>query len=275
MGSSVPSQRLSGADAAFLYLERNEIPLNIACVAIFDGAIPYDHFVANIDSKLDLIPRYRQIAVPPPLNIGLSHLGVRSGFRHPSAHPSRPTGSLRRRCRAGSAGRAVAQLQCWTAASRSGTSTWWKACRTGAGALIRGSITHWPTASPGAALLRIMLDPTPEGSPAIRKPRFHPPQLRSNVEHYSHRRNSPVPCTRARRTYWRRGLAFSTSLDESANRPVQNALQELSRPAARIGSIRRTVPFNRPCRASGRSAGRRCDFERSAGHSSAASGTTR
>src|SRR5438105_3858294 len=66
----VPSQRLSGADAAFLYLERKEIPLHIACVSIFDGAIPYDEFVANIDSKLHLIPRYRQIAVAPPFNIG-------------------------------------------------------------------------------------------------------------------------------------------------------------------------------------------------------------
>ena len=68
--SSVPSQRLSGADAAFLYLERKEIPLHIACVSVFEGAIPYDEFVANIDSKLHLIPRYRQIAVAPPFNIG-------------------------------------------------------------------------------------------------------------------------------------------------------------------------------------------------------------
>jgi len=29
-------QRLSGADAAFLYLERKEIPLHIACVCTFE-----------------------------------------------------------------------------------------------------------------------------------------------------------------------------------------------------------------------------------------------
>jgi hypothetical protein len=29
--------RLSGTDAAFLYLERKEIPLHIACVSVFDG----------------------------------------------------------------------------------------------------------------------------------------------------------------------------------------------------------------------------------------------
>ena len=66
----VLSRRLSGIDAAFLYLERKEIPLNIACVALFDGPIPFREFVANIDSKLDLIPRYRQLAVPPPFNLG-------------------------------------------------------------------------------------------------------------------------------------------------------------------------------------------------------------
>src|ERR1017187_3894233 len=66
----VLSRRLSGIDAAFLYLERKEIPLNIAAVAIFDGPIPFREFVANIDSKLDQIPRYRQVAVPPPFNLG-------------------------------------------------------------------------------------------------------------------------------------------------------------------------------------------------------------
>jgi diacylglycerol O-acyltransferase len=68
--TSALSRRLSGVDAAFLYLERKEIPLNIAAVGLFDGPIPFREFVANIDSKLDLVPRYRQVAVPPPLNLG-------------------------------------------------------------------------------------------------------------------------------------------------------------------------------------------------------------
>jgi len=66
----VVSRRLSGVDAAFLYLERKEIPLSIACVALFDGPIPFREFVANIESKLDLIPRYRQVVTPPPFNLG-------------------------------------------------------------------------------------------------------------------------------------------------------------------------------------------------------------
>jgi diacylglycerol O-acyltransferase / wax synthase len=64
------NRRLSAVDAAFLYLERKEIPLHIASVGIFDGPIPFDEFAASIDSKLDLLPRYRQVAVAPPLNLG-------------------------------------------------------------------------------------------------------------------------------------------------------------------------------------------------------------
>src|ERR1019366_4340785 len=39
---------LSNADAAFLYLERKEMPLAIACLTIFDGPIPFNEFVAKI-----------------------------------------------------------------------------------------------------------------------------------------------------------------------------------------------------------------------------------
>ncbi len=70
LNAPVHSGRLSGADAAFLYLERKEIPLHIASVSVFEDAVPFEEFVAAIDSKLHLIPRYRQIAVPPPFNIG-------------------------------------------------------------------------------------------------------------------------------------------------------------------------------------------------------------
>lgn len=64
-------RRLSSVDAAFLYLERPEIPLAIASVSVFDGPIPLKPFVASIERKLPLIPRYRQKVVMPPLDIGL------------------------------------------------------------------------------------------------------------------------------------------------------------------------------------------------------------
>ncbi len=65
-----PKRRLSGVDASFLYLERKEIPLHIAAVFIFERPIPFDSFVRNVSSKLHLLPRYRQVVTPAPMNIG-------------------------------------------------------------------------------------------------------------------------------------------------------------------------------------------------------------
>jgi WS/DGAT/MGAT family acyltransferase len=63
-------ERLSWGDALFLYLERAGMPLNIACVSIFEGDIPLDECRHFIESKLPLLPRYYQRAVTPPLNVG-------------------------------------------------------------------------------------------------------------------------------------------------------------------------------------------------------------
>src|SRR5581483_6973706 len=64
-------ERFSALDAVFLNFEHKEMPLHIGGVCIFDGVIPFDRFVATIESKLDLIPRYRQKVMRPLLNIGL------------------------------------------------------------------------------------------------------------------------------------------------------------------------------------------------------------
>jgi diacylglycerol O-acyltransferase len=61
---------MSSTDTAFLYIERKEIPLNIACVCIFEEPIPFPEFVRSIDSKLHLVPRYRQIVAAPPWGLG-------------------------------------------------------------------------------------------------------------------------------------------------------------------------------------------------------------
>jgi len=62
---------LSWGDALFLYLERPGMPLNIASVAVFDGAISLADCIEAVSSKLPLIPRFYQRVVIPPLNIGL------------------------------------------------------------------------------------------------------------------------------------------------------------------------------------------------------------
>ena len=70
MKRPVPSDSMSPADAAFLYLERKEIPLHIASVCVFDGPIPFQEFVASISAKLHRVPRYLQIPVVPAWSLG-------------------------------------------------------------------------------------------------------------------------------------------------------------------------------------------------------------
>lgn len=64
------SNRLSAQDASFLYYEREEAPLHIGSIGVFEGDVPYDKFVENVASKMHLIPRYMQRVIPAPFNIG-------------------------------------------------------------------------------------------------------------------------------------------------------------------------------------------------------------
>src|ERR1044071_8669108 len=64
------NNRLSGGDALFLHLEREGMPLNVASVSVFEGVIALKPCTRFIESKLPLIPRYRQRLVIPPFNIG-------------------------------------------------------------------------------------------------------------------------------------------------------------------------------------------------------------
>jgi diacylglycerol O-acyltransferase / wax synthase len=61
----------SFGDALFLYIEREGQPLNIAGVSVFEGEIKLKDCAAFIESKLPLIPRYRQRVVFPPFDLGL------------------------------------------------------------------------------------------------------------------------------------------------------------------------------------------------------------
>lgn len=62
--------RLSGIDTAFLYLEREGVPMHIAGVSELEGIVSYDECVRFIASKIPHIPRYRQRVVAPLFNIG-------------------------------------------------------------------------------------------------------------------------------------------------------------------------------------------------------------
>jgi len=64
------NRRLSSMDASFLYFEKKETPMHIGSVSLFDGELPFEEFVAMLDAKMHLLPRYQQIVVPDPFNLG-------------------------------------------------------------------------------------------------------------------------------------------------------------------------------------------------------------
>ena len=53
--------RISALDASFLHLEKSGERLHVASVTVFDGpAPPYDELREHIESRLHLVPRFRQ-----------------------------------------------------------------------------------------------------------------------------------------------------------------------------------------------------------------------
>jgi diacylglycerol O-acyltransferase len=71
MRNQQQSDRLSWGDTVFLNLEREGMPLNVASVCIFEGAVPFNDCVQFIESKLTLAPRYLKRVVPEPFGLGL------------------------------------------------------------------------------------------------------------------------------------------------------------------------------------------------------------
>lgn len=69
LGGSL-DRRLGPEDYAFLLMDKDTEPMNIGSVAIFEGDVSLRDFVENLESKLHLIPRYTQIVVPAPFDIG-------------------------------------------------------------------------------------------------------------------------------------------------------------------------------------------------------------
>jgi WS/DGAT/MGAT family acyltransferase len=60
--------RLSGLDASFLALEEGGAHMHVGSVLLFEGKAPaYDDFVAQLERRLALVPRYRQKLAFPPL----------------------------------------------------------------------------------------------------------------------------------------------------------------------------------------------------------------
>jgi diacylglycerol O-acyltransferase len=64
------NRRLTATDASFLYFEKKEAAMHIGSVSIFEGEIPFDNFVAMLNSKMHLLPRYQQVITPDPFGLG-------------------------------------------------------------------------------------------------------------------------------------------------------------------------------------------------------------
>jgi WS/DGAT/MGAT family acyltransferase len=86
--------RLSGLDAAFLDLEADGAHMHVAAILIFDGEPPpYEDLLRTIESRLHLVPRYRQKLAHVPLGQGRPewvddpHFNLRYHVRH-SALPA-------------------------------------------------------------------------------------------------------------------------------------------------------------------------------------------
>jgi WS/DGAT/MGAT family acyltransferase len=64
------NRRMSALDAAFLYLERPQSLLHVGGIYTFAEPIGLNDLIADVEKRLGLIPRYTQLAVMVPLNLG-------------------------------------------------------------------------------------------------------------------------------------------------------------------------------------------------------------
>lgn len=238
------SRRLSATDAAFIYLERPEIPLAIAGVFLFDGPVPFEDFVAHVDSRLDLLPRYRQVVVPPPFNLGyptweeFPSFNILDHIRReilPSPGDEQQLEEL--------AGRILSQVMdrnkpLWAIHVIEGLSG-------NRGAMIVRVHHALADGIAGAAILKILFDSSPDAAAAIPKPRVsHPPAApaeHSIVEALgSAIHNSLKSIVAAEATLLDLGQALLTE-------PMQSGLEGLLTLLPEWGKATERLPFNRPC----------------------------
>src|SRR4051812_35506128 len=67
----MPADRLSPLDASFLHFEDAASHMHVACALVFEGDAPaYDELLEHIDSRLHLVPRYRQRLAEVPFGQG-------------------------------------------------------------------------------------------------------------------------------------------------------------------------------------------------------------
>jgi diacylglycerol O-acyltransferase len=172
--------RLPPEDAAFLYLETNDMPLHIGSVSVLDGAIGFEEYIEFIASKLPLIRRYRQRLVMPPYHVGHPtwqddpDFDIRNHIHH--AHLKRGTMAELQRL----AGRIFGQLMdrdkpLWDLTLVDGLGD-------GRSAFISRVHHCLVDGVSGVGIINAMLSPTPEMEPIPKLEPFEPDPLPSPGE---------------------------------------------------------------------------------------------
>jgi diacylglycerol O-acyltransferase len=236
---------LSAVDAGFLYLECKELPLNIASISIFDGPISFGEFVARIASKLHLVPRYQQIVVMPPWNLGLPtwqddpHFDIRQHIFRVKLDPPGGEAELE-----ALAGRLLSEVldrskPLWDIHVVDGL-------KGGCGAVIWRLHHALADGLSGARVMEVMLDPTPEGSRTLHQQRYRPlkkrqPSKYSLAEGIGSALHGTLKSLIA---VEERALGFAQALLSQEKRTSLKGLLGLLPEFA--ASVER-LPFNRPC----------------------------
>ena len=66
----MPRRRLSPADMSSLVAERGPVHVHVGATTIMDGEAPdFERLLEHVDSRLDLVPRFRQRVTPSPLRV--------------------------------------------------------------------------------------------------------------------------------------------------------------------------------------------------------------
>ena len=235
---------MSAADAAFFYLERTEIPLHIASVCLFDGPLPFQDFVASINSKLHLVPRYRQIPVAPEWSLDLPvwendpHFDIHRHVFQVKLDPPGGEAELQ-----ALAGRIFSQLldrgkPLWDIHVVDGL-------KDGRGAIIWRVHHSLADGVAGAELMKIMLDPTPEVASSQPKPHGRPPRRRSAQRSLADGISGAVNSTLGSLLAFEAGLLDFTQflLGDRRKSAMNGLVKSLPEFAASIERL----PFNKPC----------------------------
>jgi diacylglycerol O-acyltransferase len=244
MKESTLNHRLSGTDAGFFYLERKEIPLNIAAVGLLEEPVPFEKFVATLAAKLHLIPRYRQIVVAPPFNMGYPVWGDDPNFdiRNHVKHVRLPAPGGRRQLEDLVDGLVTETMDrtkpLWSIYIIDGFAD-------GSGAIIALLNHALADGVSGASLMKVLFDSTPAPPPLPKPPAWTPKPLPQEDVSLGEALVSAVHSALQNMI-----AAEEVILDFGQNLfsdRAQQSLVELGRLLPELAASGDRFPFNKPC----------------------------